>query len=136
MGNRIGGDDTAAAVVGNGVVKELCRFGVHFLAVFIRDFMAGLQERFARFSIQVCAADFDLFAQIRYGDPMGELVRRLIIVFRNAPMTILMIGDVRIYVGRHPDCNLQLQVDLDVRDGHGSVRCIQLPRLSADIGAR
>ena len=106
-------DDLIAAVVGDGVVKELRRFGIQFPVVFIGDFGAHLLERLDGLGVQIRAGDLDLFAHVGRGDSLGELVGGLVIIFRNLAMAFLMFDHVRSYAGRHPDGDVELQRHLD-----------------------
>ena len=135
MSDGILDDDLVAAVVGDGVVEQLGRSGIQFLVVFTGDLGGHLLEHLAGLSVQILAGDLKLFAHVRRGDALGEFAGGLVVIFRDLAMAVLMFDHMLGCAGRHPDVDVKLQRDLDLRDGDGRVCGIRLSRLPADTGA-
>ena len=135
MSDRILDDDLIPAVVRDGVVEQLRRSWIQFLVVFIGDISGYLLEHLVGLGAQIRAGDLDLFAHVWRGDSLGEFAGGLVVIFRDLAMAVLMFDHMLGYPGWHPDVDVELQRDLDPRDGDGRVCSIRLSRLPANTGA-
>ena len=71
-GHGILDDDLISAMVGDAVIKQLCRVRVQFLAVLIGDLGGHLLESPGGLGVQIRAGDLDGFGHVGFGDSLGE----------------------------------------------------------------
>ena len=136
MGDGIAGGDSIAAVIRDGVIKQLRWVGVEQPVVFSGDFSSYLLQYFVGFGAGIGARDFHHAADVSRGNTLGDCIGSLVIVFRDLAMTFFVFMDVLRYAVGHPYGEVELQGHFDLGDSERCARGISLQRVPAYRGTR